>query len=102
MAPNPATGATATRAARSIIGSLADAAPSPGCLAQAPSTSRWSGSVRQREQLAPAVRADVALDHLAGFRRHEQRAGRAHPDVLRTVLLLRLRHRHLLLRCRPQ
>src|SRR5580704_1898313 len=60
---------------------------------------RWhSRSVGHRVSLAPAARADVALHDLARFGEHEQRAGGAHPDILRTVLILRFLLRHFLLR----
>ena len=51
--------------------------------------------IRHRIDPAPAVRADIALDHLAGMRRDEQRAGGAHGDALRAVLILSLLLRHL-------
>src|SRR5271165_1778772 len=52
-------------------------------------------SVCKRECLAPAVRTDFALHHLARFGRLEQRASGTHADVFRTVLVFRFFLRHL-------
>ena len=47
-------------------------------------------SIRQRERIAPAVLADLALDHLAAIRPLKQRAQAAAIDALRRVLIFGL------------
>jgi hypothetical protein len=49
--------------------------------------------IRHRIFLAPAIRADIAIDNLACAWCNEQRAGSAHRNTPRTVLILRLRFR---------
>ena len=51
--------------------------------------------IGEGECLAPAIRADVALDHLARLGRLEQRARGAHVDAFGLILILRLFPRHL-------
>jgi hypothetical protein len=55
--------------------------------------------IRHRIGFAPAVRADIALDDLAGTRRDEQRAGRAHLNALGAILVLSLPFRELVAAC---
>jgi|SRR5580658_7925324 hypothetical protein len=55
--------------------------------------------IRNRIGFAPAVRADIALHDLAGTRRDEQRAGRAHLNALGAILVLSLLFRELVAAC---
>src|SRR5580698_5608399 len=60
-------------------------------------------SIRQIEQPAPAVRADIALHHLARSRLAEERARTATQTAAGRILILRVHsgHPHLTIRDRP-
>ena len=51
--------------------------------------------IHQRKRLAPAVFADITVDHLAGFRAFEQRTIGTTVNTVGRILILRLLARHL-------
>src|ERR1700733_3952691 len=57
--------------------------------------------VHKRKSLAPAVFANLTVDHLAGFRAFEQRAVGAAINTIWRSLILRLLPRHFFRRMRP-
>ena len=59
------------------------------------SSQRGRQLIGHRIGVAPAVRTDVALHHLARLRLHKERAGGAHLNTFRGVLIFRLLFRHL-------
>jgi hypothetical protein len=70
--------------------------PSPGGVGknEAPAQTVVPNSIREREGFAPAVLADLAGDHLAGFRWLEQRAHGAAVNAIRRVPIFGLLRRH--------